>query len=195
LWDHSYTVTTTGPCANVSLSGTIDVTASSTINLVTAGTNTQTICIGSPIVDINYTYGGTATGMSITAGALPAGVISADDAGGNFTITGTPTATGTFNFTVTANGVCPVSLTGTITVNANSTLSLSSIAGTDAQTKCISTAITNITYQAGGGVTGVSATNLPTGVTGNYNSGTKIFTISGSPSVAGTFNYTVNSDC
>ena len=190
---YTYSVTTTGSsCTNPSLGGTINVTAASTISLVTPGTNIQTLCIGNAITDINYTYGGSSTGMSITAGALPAGLISGDDAGGNFTITGTPTATGTFNFTVTANGVCPVSLTGTITVNANTTLTFTSAAGTDAQTKCISTAITNITYLVGGGGTGASATGLPTGVTGSFNSGTKVFTISGTPSVAGTFTYTVN---
>ncbi|MEP7164081.1 MAG: T9SS type A sorting domain-containing protein [Ferruginibacter sp.] len=186
-----YTVTTTGPCTNVSLSGTIDVTEASSISLVTAGTNNQTICTGSSIVDINYTYGGTATGASITAGALPAGVISGDDGGGNFTITGTPTVTGTFNFTVTANGICPVSLSGTIIVNDNSTITFTSAAGTDAQTLCINTAITNITYLVGGGGTGATVTGLPTGVTGAYNSGTKVFTISGSASVSGSFNYTV----
>ena len=187
----NYTVTTTGPCVNPSLSGTITVTEASSLSLVTAGTNTQTICIGSSIVDINYTYGGTATGASITAGSLPAGVISGDDNGGNFAIVGTPTVTGTFNFTVTTAGPCPVSLTGTITVNANSTIRFTSAVGTDAQTKCINNAITNITYLVGGGGTGATITGLPTGVNGSYNSGTKVFTISGTPSVAGTFNYTV----
>lgn len=189
----SYTVTTNGPCGNTSLGGTIGVTVASSLTLVSAaGTTTQAICLGSSIVDINYTYGGTATGTSITAGALPAGVISGDDAGGNFTITGIATVSGTFSYTITTSGPCPMSLSGSITVNTNSTLSLTSAAGTDAQTKCISTAITNITYLVGGGGTGASATGLPTGVTGSYNSGTKVFTISGTPSVAGSFSYTVN---
>ena len=189
----SYTVTTTGPCNNVSLSGTINVTQTSTLTLVTAGTNTQTICTGSSIANIGYTYGGTATGASITAGALPAGVTGTDDGLGNFVIAGTPTVTGTFNYTVSSAGPCPVSLTGTITINANSTLTFTSAAGTDAQTKCINTAITNITYAIGGGGTGASITagTLPAGVTGTYNSGTKVFTISGTATASGTFNYTV----
>ncbi|MEP7164084.1 MAG: T9SS type A sorting domain-containing protein [Ferruginibacter sp.] len=187
----SYTVTTTGPCINTSLGGTVDVLAASTISLTSAaGTNNQAICIGSDIVDINYVIGGTATDASLS-GSLPPGVLSGYDGGGNFTITGTPTTTGTFNFTVTANGICPVSLSGTIIVNDNSTITFTSAAGTDAQTKCINTAITNITYLVGGGGTGATVTGLPTGVTGAYNSGTKVFTISGSASVSGTFNYTV----
>jgi hypothetical protein len=188
----SYTVTTTGPCVNNSLSGTITVTGASTLTLSSAtGTNTQTVCINNAITDITYATGGTATGASITAGALPAGVTGTFSAG-VFTITGTPTASGTFNYTVTAAGPCPgPSLTGTITVQANSIITRTSGPGTDAQTKCINTAIANITYGITGGGTGASITAgaLPTGVTGAFSAG--VFTIQGTASVAGTFNYTV----
>ena len=57
----------------------------------------------------------------------------------------------------------------TLAVNLNSTLSLSSAAGTDAQTTCIKTAITTISYAIGGGGTGDSIPigTLPAGVTGS----------------------------
>ena len=187
----NYTVTTTGPCGNTSLNGTIDVTEASSLTLSSGiGTNIQTVCINNSINAIFYTIGGTATGATLSAGVLPNGVTGAYDGDlGEFSITGIPTEAGTFNYTVTSTGPCPVSLTGTITVNDNSTLSLFS--GSDNQTVCISTAISNIVYQVGGGGTGGTVTGLPTGVTGTYNGGTKRVTIAGTPSVSGTFNYTV----
>ncbi len=190
----NYTITTTGPCINNSLNGTINITPASAISLTSAaGTNTQTVCIDNAITDIVYTVSGNATGASLTAGALPAGVNGSFNGVDQFIITGTPTVSGTFNYTISSTGPCPVSLNGTITVNANSTLTLTSAAGTDAQTKCINTAITNIAYTIGGGGNGASITagSLPTGVTGSYNAGTKVFTISGTPATTGIFNYTV----
>jgi hypothetical protein len=63
-----------------------------------------------------------------------------------------------------------------------------SATGTDAQTVCINTPITNITY-ATTGATGATVTGLPAGVTGVW--AANVVTISGTPTVAGTFNYTV----
>ena len=187
-----YTITTSGPCVNPALSGTITVSPDSTISLSSAaGTNIQTKCINTAITTITYTIGGGGTGASITAGSLPSGVTGTYNSG-TFTISGTPTVAGTFPYTVTTSGSCVnPALSGTITVSPNSTISLSSTAGTNIQTKCINTAITTITYAIGGGGTGVSITtgSLPSGVTGTYNSGT--FAISGTPTVAGTFPYTV----
>src|SRR6185436_11390778 len=68
------------------------------------------------------------------------------------------------------------------------TISLSSAAGTNAQTVCVNTPIANITYSTTV-ATGASFSGLPTGVTGNWSS--NVATISGTPSVTGTFNYTV----
>ena len=56
-------------------------------------------------------------------------------------------------------------------------------------TVCINSAITNITYNTTG-ATGIgTATGLPTGLTANWSS--NVLTISGTPSVAGTFSYSV----
>src|ERR1019366_6523042 len=64
--------------------------------------------------------------------------------------------------------------------------------GSASPTVCINSALTNIVYTASGPVTNVTATGLPTGVTGGpYNSVAKTFTISGTPTVAGIFNDTV----
>ncbi|MFM9988112.1 MAG: beta strand repeat-containing protein, partial [Flavobacterium sp.] len=190
----NYTVTTSGGCApNISLSGTITVTPIPTIVLTSAAsTSSQTLCANTLLTNIVYTIGGTATGASITAGALPAGV-TGSFAAGVFTISGTPTVAGTFNYTVTTSGGCVpnASLSGTITVNPLSTMTLTSVPSTTNQTLCANTLLSSITYSVGTGVTGASITAgaLPTGVTGSFAAG--VFTISGTPTVAGTFNYTV----
>jgi hypothetical protein len=69
-------------------------------------------------------------------------------------------------------------------------INLTSANGTDAQTVCINTAITPITYTLTGTNASISAT-LPTGVSGSYSAG--VFTISGTPTTSGTYNYTVTS--
>lgn len=64
---------------------------------------------------------------------------------------------------------------------------LTSAIGTDAQSICDGIAMTDITYQVSG--TNATAAGLPSGVSGSFAAG--IFTISGTPAVDGTFNYTV----
>ena len=64
-----------------------------------------------------------------------------------------------------------------------------SAAGTETQTKCINTSITPITYSTVG-ATGATFSGLPAGVTGTWAANT--VTISGSATVAGTFTYVVN---
>ncbi|MBI5009997.1 MAG: hypothetical protein HZB98_10200, partial [Bacteroidia bacterium] len=67
---------------------------------------------------------------------------------------------------------------------------LTSAVGTDAQTVCINTPITAITYSVTGATAGsVTGGALPTGVTASFTAPT--LTISGTPSVSGTFNYTI----
>ncbi len=187
----SYNVTTSGGCGSASLTGTITVATAPTITLSSAaGTNAQTVCLNTPITAISYTTAGGVTGASVTG--LPAGV-SGTYAGGVFTITGTPTATGTFSYTVTTSGNTPNAVaTGTITVSAATTLTLTSAAATTSQTVTVNSAITNITYSTSGGVTGATVTGLPAGVTGTYSGGTNgTITISGTPTAAGTLTYTV----
>ena len=88
-----------------------------TIDLAsTAGTTNQVLCLGLPIENIVYTTTGSATGATVTG--LPTGLTSVYNAN-TFTISGTPTQTGTFNYTVTTVG-CSVnaSRNGTITIVA-----------------------------------------------------------------------------
>jgi hypothetical protein len=150
------------------------------------GTDNQTVCVNTPITPITYSTTG-ATGATFSG--LPAGV-TGTFSGGDITISGTPTATGTFTYTVTLTGGCG-SLTaarGTIIVRPNNTITRTSAPGTDNQTVCVNTAITPITYSTTG-ATGATFSGLPAGVTGTFSGGN--ITISGTPTVTGTFNYTV----
>lgn len=70
----------------------------------------------------------------------------------------------------------------------NTRIDLTSGSSSAAQSTCKNAAITDITYSITGG-SGTSVTGLPSGVTGSYSAG--VFTISGTATVAGTFNYTV----
>ncbi|MFH6937646.1 beta strand repeat-containing protein, partial [Flavobacterium sp. FlaQc-30] len=186
----NYTVTTTGGCLTANLSGTIIVNPNATISLTSpAATASQSLCINTPLTSIVYTPAAGATGATLT-GTLPAGV-TGSFAGGVFTISGTPTASGTFNYTVTTTGGClTANLSGSIIVNPNATIALSSPAATASQSLCINTPLTSIVYTPAAGATGASLTGtLPAGVTGSFAGG--VFTISGTPTASGTFNYTV----
>ncbi len=175
-------------CSNTTSSVTVN--PNNTITLSSAvGTDVQTVCVNTAITNITYNTTG-ATGATFSG--LPTGVT------GNWvanvvTISGTPTtAVGSpFNYTVTLTGGCgSITANGTITVNANNTIALSSAAGTNAQTVCVGTAITNITYSTTG-ATGATFSGLPTGVNGVWAG--NVVTISGTPTTAvgSPFNYTV----
>jgi len=108
-------VTGTGLClSSAALSGAITVNPDTTIALASAtATATQTVCTGTAISDIVYTV---TNGTAVTA-TYPAG-LTGTLAGGTYTISGTPTASGAIS--VTGTGLCLASaaLTGGITVNA-----------------------------------------------------------------------------
>jgi uncharacterized protein (TIGR02145 family) len=165
--------------------GTTTATKSITVNANTAGaaSSTPTLCINTALTNITHTTTG-ATGIG-TATGLPAGVTAAW-ASNTITISGTPTATGTFNYSIPLTGGCgSVNATGTITVTAANT------AGTASSTPTleVNTALTAITH-ATSDATGIgAATGLPAGVTAAWASNT--ITISGTPTEDGTFNYSI----
>jgi len=177
---YTYTVTLTGGCGTVTANGTITVVLNNTIILTAGGA--QSVCVNTPITTTTYSTTG-ASGATVTG--LPTGV-TGTWASNVVTISGSPSATGTFVYTVTLTGGCgSVTANGTITVKPNNTLTLTA-GGT--QAKCINTPITTTTYSTTG-ATGATVTGLPTGVTGAWAS--NVVTISGTPTVAGTYVYTV----
>ncbi|MBI3239315.1 MAG: hypothetical protein HYZ43_10835, partial [Flavobacteriia bacterium] len=185
---YNFTVTTTGACIQTSANGTLTVNPDATINLSSApATTSQSVCINTAISTISYAVGGGGTNATISG--LPAGVFGAY-AAGTVTINGTPTIAGTYNYMVATVGTCLQDTAyGTITVTPDATISLSSAIGTDAQNVCENTAITNIDYLIGGGGTGVTFSGLPAGTIGSFSGG--IATISGTPTIAGVYPYTV----
>lgn len=193
----NFTVTVAGataPCTSApQATGTLTISPPPSITLSSGtGTNTQTRCVNTPITAITFTIAN-ATGAALTSGSFPNGVSGVYN-NGTFTISGTPSQSGTFNYTITTSGggVPPCSnatIGGTLTVIAQPTINLSSGSGTNTQTKCLSEAITNITYSIGGGANNASVTGLPNNVSGSYSNG--VFTISGTPDQGGVFNYTV----
>ncbi len=187
--NYTYSINTTGTCLQTNVTGTISVTAKASLTLTSGASSIlQTICINNAITNIVYNVTGGATNATVTG--LPAGV-TYNFSAGRLTISGTATVSGTFNYTVTTSGSCEqATKDGTITVNPNALITLTSGTGSNNQTSCINTAINNITYSITGATT-ATVIGLPTGVSGSYNNITEEFTISGLPTVFGTFNYTI----
>ena len=108
----------------------------------------------------------------------------------------TTTKTYTFTPTVLSTPNCARTATMSITINICTSCSatLSSASGTNNQTKCINSPLTDITYSTSV-ATGISnngidgANGLPAGVSASWSANT--ITISGTPTVAGDFNYSI----
>ncbi|RYE16701.1 MAG: hypothetical protein EOP51_25315, partial [Sphingobacteriales bacterium] len=183
----TYTVNATGNCLAATASGTIKINPNIEIALSSAITTAaQNVNINTAITNITYSLTNGATNATVTG--LPAGV-TGNFSAGKFTISGSPTVSGTYTYTVTGIGVCGnATLSGKITVNANAAIDLTSVAGTNSQSLCVSTPLVNVDYSITNG-TNATITGLPAGVFGTYTMGN--FKITGTPSVDGTFNYTI----
>ena len=134
--------------------------------------------------------GGTAPyGFAVTAGALPAGLALAP--GG--TLSGTPTAGGTFNFTVTATDSSP--FPGPFTGSRAYTLTVAAptiaLPATALPNGTLGAAYSSAVTPASGGTAPygyvVTAGALPTGLALNAATGA----ITGTPSALGTFNFSI----
>jgi hypothetical protein len=118
------TLTATNSCA-ASISDTVIINVGGPSLTLTSGTASQNICLNTPMSPITYTFGGSATGATVTG--LPSGV-SFVVSGNTITISGTPsTTTGSpFSYTVTTSGgSCGnATLNGTLSVNTAGSLNL-----------------------------------------------------------------------
>jgi gliding motility-associated-like protein len=177
----NYSIPLTGGCGNVSATGTITVQPDNTVGVASTS---PTICINT-LLSPNVTHTTTgATGIGTPTG-LPTGV-SATWASNTITISGTPTVAGIFNYSIPLTGGCgSVNATGTITVTPANTVTPGITT-----TLCINTALSPDITHTTTGATGIGTpTGLPTGVTATWASNT--ITISGTPTVSGTFNYSI----
>jgi uncharacterized protein (TIGR02145 family) len=179
----SYEIPLTGGCGSVKATGNITVSATPACS-AGAASSTPTLTVNTALTNITHTTT-SATGIG-TATGLPTG-ISAAWASNTITISGTPSVTGTFNYTIPLTGTSciAVNATGTITVSA------ACAAGTASTTPTltVNASLTNITH-ATTSATGIgTATGLPTGISAAWSG--NVITISGTPSVTGTFNYTI----
>jgi gliding motility-associated-like protein len=178
----TYTITPTASgCNGAPITVTVTVNGNNTVS--TASSN-PILCQGIALTNITFTSSG-ATGIGAPTG-LPAGV-TASFSGNTITISGTPTATGTFNYSIPLTGGCgAINATGTITINPDNTVGGPS----STPSICIGTAISpSITFTTTG-ATGIgTATGLPTGVSASFSGNT--ITISGTPTATGTFNYSI----
>jgi hypothetical protein len=172
----------TDRCGNTAISNTFTITIAGN-NSVGVASSSPSVCTGTAIASVTHATTG-ATGIGAASG-LPSGVTAAW-ASNTITISGTPSASGTFNYSIPLTGGCgSVAATGTITVTASNTVG----AASSSPNICIGTAIASVTH-ATTGATGIgAASGLPSGVTAAWASNT--ITISGTPSASGTFNYSI----
>ncbi len=159
----------------------------------TIQTTNQNVCLNatpsaltSSLNNIGYTYQWYATNTAVNTG----GTIIAGATASSYTPS-TATVGTKYYYVVLTNQIgCTINsnVSGAITVNQN-TITLSSSANTTAQTLCKNNPIANITYTTTG-ATNATVTGLPTGVTSAWLN--NVLTISGTPTLAGTFTYTVS---
>ncbi len=180
---YNYVTTSPDNCSNTGENVIITINPDANIVLTSAtGTDNQHVCLNDVITPITYTINQGATNATLSG--VPTG-ITGNYNSGVYTISGTANQEGVFTYTINTTGSCvQTSKTGTLTIG----LTLLSGTATDTQYVCNNTPITNIVYAVGS--SSVTVTGLPTGVTANFNSG--ILIINGTPTVDGTYNYTVN---
>jgi hypothetical protein len=176
-----YAIPLTGGCGQASATGSIEITTA--IMTVEQASASPTLCIQTLLPDITHATT-VATGIGTPTG-LPAGVTAVWDAD-VITISGTPTASGTFNYSIPLVGGCEmVSAMGTIEVTPDMT----SGAASAAPVVCVDTELTPITHTTAR-ATGIGVpVGLPGGVTASWDD--EVVTIIGAPTEAGVFHYDI----
>ncbi|MBP5136996.1 MAG: hypothetical protein ILP23_06735, partial [Paludibacteraceae bacterium] len=146
---------------------------------------TQSVSQGNAISNIVVTSDKAAT-FNLT-GTLPTGVSGTATDSKTYTISGSSSAIGkyTYSVTATADDLTSDAVGGTISVVEGPALNITN--GT--QEVMIGNAITNIVVTSDNPSTTFGVTGLPAGVTGSGSGST--YTISGTPTAEGTFNFTV----
>ena len=115
----SYSLQANPAICQIASTSTFSITIDS-LPSIALQTPPQIYCINAAINPISFTIG-SATGVLITAGNLPLGLIGSFN-NGVFTINGTPSEIGTFSYTLTTVGGCstPALFSGSLTIISNS---------------------------------------------------------------------------
>ncbi|WP_051951706.1 T9SS sorting signal type C domain-containing protein [Flavobacterium sp. ASV13] len=121
-------------------------------NIVSAASSTPTTCIGVNMTSITHTTINASGINSSSITGLPAGVTASWN-NNTITISGTPTATGTFTYSIPLTGCSnAVNATGTITVNSAPAITTQPVApaavcsGNGTRTLTVTATGTNLTY-------------------------------------------------
>ncbi|AEA42984.1 Delta-60 repeat-containing protein [Fluviicola taffensis DSM 16823] len=147
--------------------------------------SSPTLCINTALTPITHAItGGTSFTKVISSTGLPGGVTAAV-VGGQLSISGTPTTSGTFNYSVTLSACQAAVATGIIIVNQN--VLVSSAAASVAS--CIDVPLTPFTRTTFNASAIGSPTGLPPGISVAFSS--NVITFSGTPTTAGVFNYSI----
>ena len=203
-----YYCVVTGDCgtATSAVSGAIITNNIVPTVALTSGSNSTSVNVNAAMTSAVYTYSYVGDDANVSAEwytdgtylsttSAPSGLSITRNAEANtVTVSGTPTngVYGTLYYKIIVNETNGNYIEGTITVNVPTpTVTFTSAAGTNAQTRKAGSAITNITYTVTN-ASGATVSGLPTGLSGSYDNGT--FTISGTidnAATLGTANYTV----
>lgn len=141
---------------------------------------TTTVCKNAASPDIIFT-GTTGTqpfAFSYTINGAATQTVTTSGGSSTVTVSAPTTVAGTYTYSLTAitdasgsgcqnNSPGGGSSSAIITVNPDATISLTSAAGTDDQSVCLNTPITNIEYTGNSVVTGATDSGLPPGVSGD----------------------------
>ena len=171
-------------CVSEELTGSISVLNGHNLTQI-EGLTSQSICEGSALSsDVIYEFGGGANSARVLG--LPPG-IGWTVTGNVITISGVASenisATTSYPFTVETlgNNCTQQTLTGQITINPDAEITLTTQPSTSNQFICEGESIDPITYSFGGGTVNAVVSGLPAGITGSYNTTSRIMTITGTP--------------
>ncbi|MES2645345.1 MAG: PKD-like domain-containing protein [Bacteroidota bacterium] len=186
-------IPTAAGCAGNSINYTVTVNALPTAAI----SGTTSVCINSSSPQVVFTGAGGTAPYTFTYKINSGSNQTITTLGGNSVAINAPTgSTGSFTYSLVSvregsANTCNQSQTGSaiISILPNGTITRSSASATAAQSVCINSPVSSITYSLGGGATGATITGLPAGVTTSVSGG--IVTISGTPTISGVYNYNV----
>lgn len=184
-----YVIASSTACGTSS-AGTIIVNPIQSISLL-SGTASQTVCINSTINPITFIVASGVTGVNLNP-ALPNGITaSLNSTTGIVTISGVPTVATSLpqNYNITTQGGCGSAATTSISFDIKPAASITFLSNSSSlnQAVCQNGPIVPIRFTVVGGATGIVNPTLPTGLAISLDALTGVYTISGNPTVNGTF--------